>query len=240
VFGEAYLTERLRESDHYLDVVIELVDGLIVVEPAGLDAMIRVAGDLLVSTEPVVRVADDPDRLRAMEAAVPVPYDIDAPVPSFADRPRWKLGGAPPATVVGAWLKALMVRDQPAQKTLRARTQWRGGELEFLRVAFTSAVRAYFADDRDDRLIAAFAYEVTQRFGANMPPAIDIEALIRVALDDPLVSADGIDGHERFTIYTCAPGLVVWKTEAPREAVDALVGRAERAAIEAGWAATPL
>lgn len=225
--GEPYLSAHLMESaadhDAYLDAAIAITARILGQhrnEPGSEVAIFRDAVDLHdeLSSSPS---ADSSYQYRA--------------TPTWADEPRWAIDGQRPRTVAGAWLKALSLRRKDEQDALRRQTEWRAGELDFLSAAFVYAMRAHFSPLVDLRDTTDFAVEIIQRFELQKLPLIDIEALVRWAIKDEFASIDDISGHDRFTVYGLGAGLVIWKLQAPPEAVDTLVAHAETVASEHGW-----
>lgn len=221
--GEPYVTAYLINTGEYLDAAIAITARILGERP-----------DHRVFEDAVFRDAVDVYDELASQPPTDSWHDFRT-VLTWADEPRWTIDGQQPRTVAGAWLKALSLRRKDEEDALRQRTDWRGGELRFLFGAFVYAMRMYFNPLVDLRDTSDLAAEIIWRFELKNLAMIDVEALIRSAVDDEFASTDGIANRDRFIVYGLGAGLVIWKIEAPPEAVDTFVALAETVAIELGW-----
>lgn len=150
---------------------------------------------------------------------------------------------AQPRTVMGLWLRALLLRYAEARKRLSP--QLNGGNLGFNRdeaavaqAACELAVRRLWGSDYDVRDITAavsFMREADLEKG-HAPPSgqLEMEAVIRAALGEPEVDLSGIPRPMAWGIQIVAMGYAVRVLAMAEPEVDQLLVEAERIAFERG------
>jgi hypothetical protein len=151
---------------------------------------------------------------------------------------------AQPRTVMGLWLRALLLRDREARKQLSG--QLNGGKLGFncdeaavVRAACELSVRRLWGSDYDVHDISAAVSFLRQADldKGHAPPSgqLEMEAVIRAALGETEVDLSGITPPVAWGIQIVGTGYAVRVLGLGELQVDQLLVEAERITVEQGW-----
>ncbi len=148
-----------------------------------------------------------------------------------------------PRTIVGLWLRGLMLRDPEIWRPLSPRLN--GGKLGFPReeasvvhAACELAVREYWGKDYDVRDITAivmFIREADLANGKTPYRQLEMEAVIRSALGETDVDMSGIPRTAVFEIQIVMAGFIAVKLSWSEPKINELIIEAEQAAFSRGW-----
>ena len=238
--GETWLFDDMGMSEKYGFAFIAVLHALLAPpsgEPENPESLVRAATAFLDSAtrrEPQLVLAGSEPRLAELLQAAKN-QDFREPYPSFMylDRPPWKIGLNPPRTVVGAWLKAIVLH-QPAPPE-SAQLKWTLEEFKFLRTTFVIAVQEFFGGIEGYRVATRLAREIIASTRPPMPSVIETEAVVRAAMGDSSVSLKGIGGDQQMLIFGLGIGVILRQIQAPPPAVDGLISRSEKACMSRGW-----
>jgi hypothetical protein len=158
-------------------------------------------------------------------------------------RRRLRSRPAQPRTVMGMWLRALMLRDAETRKWLSG--QLNGGKLGFNRdeaavvqAACELVVRRLWGSDYDVGDITAavsFMREADLEKGKTPYGQLEIEAVIRAALGETEIDLSGMPRPLVFEIQIACSGYAVLVLKLAEPDVTQLLVAAERIAFERGW-----
>jgi len=166
---------------------------------------------------------------------------------SASGRPGAALPG--PVTVVGRWLRALLLRDGEAVPDLRARLNsgkpgWNRDEAGVVQAACDLAVARYFGASYDAGAVtrlASFLHQVEQAGGKAPHSQREIEAVVRHALAEADLDVDvgGINARVAFEIQGSVTAFIASQRGWPPPLIDAILGYAEQTAAGRGWNPPP-
>src|SRR5215813_8071514 len=167
--------------------------------------------------------------------------------PADGDVDRSGRGGplAGPASVIGCWLRALIVRDTEALPGLMARLNggkpgWNREEAGVVQAACDLAVARYFGASYDASAVSELVSFLRQaelvgaRYGQR-----ETEAVIRHALAETDVDISGINAQVAFEIQGSVTAFIVWQRGWPPPLIDALLAAAEQLALRRGASPPP-
>jgi hypothetical protein len=148
-----------------------------------------------------------------------------------------------PRTVMGLWLRALLLREADVRKRLSA--QLAGGKVGFNRdeagvvqAACELAVRRLWGAEYDVRDITAavsFVREADIEKGKTPYGQLEMEAVIRSALGEANVDTSGIPRPLAYEIQIVATGYAAAKLSLLEPDVNELISRADQVAFDRGW-----
>ncbi|HCU93515.1 MAG TPA: hypothetical protein DHU96_12615 [Actinobacteria bacterium] len=158
-------------------------------------------------------------------------------------RRRLRPAAAQPRTVMGLWLRAMLLRQAEVRKKLSP--QLNGGKIGFNRdeagvvqAACELAVRRLWGSDYDVRDVSAavsFMREANLQQGKEPHGQLEMEAVIRAALGETEVDLSGIPRPLAFEIQIVATGYAARVLALTEPEVDQLLMEAERTAFSRGW-----
>jgi len=146
-----------------------------------------------------------------------------------------------PRTRVGAWLRALLLRDPELMARHRRGTGWSAEETTVLQAAFILQVRRFFGASRDASAVPAFMASLTalvKEKGQRLDLA-RTEALIRSALDRSNQGFDDILPGQRHQLAGVVAGFIAHELQMTPHAIWLLVIRSQQTAFEHGWNPPP-
>jgi len=152
-----------------------------------------------------------------------------------------------PVTVVGQWLRALLVRDGEAVRGLGARLNsgkpgWNRDEAGVVQAACDLAMARHFGASYDAGAVtelASLLHQAAQAAGKAAHSQRQIEAVIRHALAEPDNDVGGINPQVPFEIQDSATAIIASKRGWPPPLIDAILGYAEQTAAGRGWNPPP-
>jgi len=158
---------------------------------------------------------------------------------------RVELGSmvARPRTVMGLWLRALIMRDTALIEELGrqlngGRSGWNDDEAGVIQAACDLAVRSYFRPGYDIRAIievVSFIREADQSGGRVPHGQPEMVAVIRHALGETNVDVRGINAQVAFEVQIAVTGFIAWKSDSTEQQVHELITEAEQLALSRGW-----
>jgi hypothetical protein len=152
-----------------------------------------------------------------------------------------------PASVIGRWLRALIVRDTDALPGLLARLNdgkpgWNRDEAGVMQAACDLAVARYFGASYDANAVAEFVsslHRIEQAGGTARHGKREMEAVVRHALADSDIDVSGINAQVAYEIQGRATVFVAWQLAWPPLMIDALLAKAEQIALGRGLRPPP-
>jgi hypothetical protein len=146
-----------------------------------------------------------------------------------------------PRTRVGAWVRALLLRDPELMAKHRRGTEWSAEETTVLQAAFVLQARRFFGDRRDDGAISEFMAS----FGALVKEKgqqLDLtrtESMVRWALGGSAQDVDGRFSGQELQLAGVVAGFVAHELQMTPHAIWLLVIRSEQMAFDQGWNPPP-
>jgi len=150
-----------------------------------------------------------------------------------------------PRTVIGLWLRALLLRQAEVRRRLSPKLN--GGKLGFnpdeagvVEAACEIAVQLQWGAEYDVSDISdavSFLRKASLAKGKTPPYGqLEMEAVIRSALGEANVDIDGIPRPLMFEMQIASTGYVAANLSWPEREIDRVVVDAEQVAFERGWA----
>src|SRR5215813_2014802 len=172
---------------------------------------------------------------------------VSAPADGHVDRSRREGALAGPASVIGFWLRALIVRDTEALPGLMARLNggkpgWNRDEAGVVQAACDLAVARYFGASYDASAVSelvSFLRQAEPAGGTARHGQREMEAVIRHALAETDVDISGINAQVAFEIQGSVTAFVAWQRAWPPPLIDALLAAAEQIALRRGASPPP-
>jgi hypothetical protein len=160
-------------------------------------------------------------------------------------RPEQEAPVAGPSTVVGRWLRAMLLDQRELRRQLtpalnNGKPGWNDDEPAVVEAACEIAVREYFGGDYDVRAITSFVSQMRSKIHSVEPPEqLAAEALIRSALGEPDVVTDDIKSGQKYQMRISVLGQAKLLLGWDEATVDQRIVEAERVAFERGWHPPP-
>jgi hypothetical protein len=160
--------------------------------------------------------------------------------------PRMRFGPRPtarPRTVVGLWLRAMLMRDVEVRRQLTrelngGKKGWNYDEPAVVQAICELMVRRFFGTNYDVREItAAVSFMRAADQAQNKTPhgQLEMEAVIRSALGETDVDISGIIPPVLMEIRGAATAYCSFKLALREPDVIQMIAEAERIAFERGW-----
>jgi hypothetical protein len=150
-----------------------------------------------------------------------------------------------PRTQVGLWLRACLTHQPELRQALvpglnGGKAGWNDDEPAVVQAAAGLLLRRYLGSACDQQAVTAFVSQITAALTPR--PEIDpakIETMIRVALGDSQVTANGITPGQQLGNCLLAATMACNKLALTNDAIDQVITDSERIACEQGWNPPP-
>jgi len=149
-----------------------------------------------------------------------------------------------PRTVIGAYLRAVLLDEQERRGQLRGRVNlaqpngWNDDEYAVVQAVFELQVRRYFGTGDGAGAVPALISKLASLQAENIMKQLDLgetEAMIRSALGESGVTTDDIAAYRKSAIGVSVMGVIHQELDLYPTAVDLLIARSEQLAFDRGW-----